>query len=263
MIGSRPRVVFAALCCLTAGGCYTFNPYGMNPAMYGQQGGAMLPPGAGQVTCLDGTVAPPATSGISSTPAEGTSSAPIGTRPGLSREPVSAPNLQRSGSSDGSRVPAPRDPAPTATDGQPAVRTSDGVLDTGTGLTRIGPEDPVFLKPVVMTADGTNESVVSADGTSQPLVARQPSSDLGRDASYRWVQGDLQYDVQHRTWHLVYDYTPFDDRLGGTVTLGGDLPFTPSDNDRIYRVYGSFERTRFDRVGTPIYRVSHVERLSR
>lgn len=232
-------------------------PYGMQPGMYGPQGmygqpgGAMVQPGAGQVTWLD------------TAPVETAAPSAVESRPGISRQPVRAPNIQRSAPAATDGVPDPRDPSPSAEGNQPAVRTSEGILDTGTDLTRGSPDEPVFLKPVVMTEDGVRESVISASGTSEALVATQPKSDLARDPNYRWVQGDLQYDVQQRSWHLIYDYTPFDDRFGGEVTLGGNLPFTPSDNDRIYRVYGTFDRAQADQLGKPVYRVSSVQRMSR
>ena len=259
MIGHRFLFALAALCFLSAGGCYSMYPYGMQPGMYGPQGtygqpsGAMMQsaPGGAQVTYLE------------TAPAVGVPPTPVESQPGLPREPVRAPSIRPSSPEAGEGVPEPRDPSPSAAGNQPAVHTSEGILDTGTDLTRISSDEPVFLKPVVMTENGERQSVISAGGTSETLVATQPKSDLARDPNYRWVQGDLQYDVQRRSWHLVYDYTPFDDRFGGELTLSGDLPFTPSDNDRVYRVYGTFDRALVDKLGKPVYRVSSVQRMSR
>jgi hypothetical protein len=258
MIGIRSLSALFVLLSLSGSGCQSFYPYGMypgtygQPGMYGQPAGAMLqaPQGAAQLTFLESTPA-----GVPATeiPPPGLN------RSGISREPVSAPDIQRSLPGGDSGVPAPRDPAPGRS---PSVRTREGVLETGSDLTQVSP-DPVFLKPVVMTEEGSTEGIIAADGTSQPLVATDSNSELGRDAGYRWVQGDLQYDVQRGTWHLVYDYTPFDDRFGGEVTLQGDLPFTPADNDLVYRVYGSFDQTQQDRLGKPVYQVSRVQRISR
>jgi hypothetical protein len=268
MIGHRSLFALAALSFLSAGGCYSMYPYGMQPGMYGPQGtysqqGAMIPlgPGAGQVTYLD--TAPTEVGAVINPVDQNLTPNSVSSHPGISREPVRAPNIQSGPATGNEGVPEPRDPSPSAAGGQPAVRTSEGVLDTGTDLTRVSPDEPVFLKPVVMTENGAGETVISADGTTEALVATQPKSDLARDPNYRWVQGDLQYDVQRRSWHLVYDYTPFDDRFGGELTLSGNLPFTPSDNDRVYRVYGMFDRAQADQLGKPVYRVSSVQRMSR
>ncbi|MDA0587437.1 MAG: hypothetical protein O2820_18255 [Planctomycetota bacterium] len=269
MIGHRFLFALVALSLLSAGGCYSMYPYGMQPGMYGPQGmygqqGAMVPPGpgAGQVTYLDAT--PTVAAGAVTSPVDQNLAPNSATsQPGISREPVRAPNIQSGPAAGSGGVPEPRDPSPSAAGGQSAVRTSEGVLDIGTNLTRVSPDEPVFLKPVVMTENGAGKSVIPAGGTVEALVATQPQSDLARDPNYRWVQGDLQYDVQRRSWHLVYDYTPFDDRFGGELTLSGNLPFTPSDNDRVYRVYGTFDRTQADQLGKPVYRVSSVQRMSR
>lgn len=253
MIGRRTLAAMTGLGCLFVSGC--LYPYGYHPGMYQQpipaaQQGA-IPPAGSQVTFLDngqGTaVVPPA-------PAQ----------PGISRERVSAPDIGESTSGEDNPVPEPRDPGASAEGATPTgVRTSEGVLDTGNELSLVHPDEPVFLKPVVMNEDENGNTVVPAHGTT-PLVARQPTSELGRDANYRWLQGDLQYDVQNQSWHLIYDYNPAaDDPLGGEVQLGGNLPFTPSDNDRVYRVRGLFDRAQSDRVGKPVYRVSGVQRISR
>ena len=257
MIGIRPLSAMCVLSALSVAGCHSFYPYGMHPGMYGQPGGALLqaPQGTAQVTLLESIPAESSTEPVTEKPLPGT------TRSGISREPVSAPDVQRNLPGADSRVPAPRDPAPAAVGSTPSGRVPEAASESGADLTGIHPE-PVFLKPVVMTEEGTTAAVIAADGTSQPLVATDSKSELARDSGYRWLQGDLQYDVQRDTWHLVYDYAPFDDRFGGEVTLGGDLPFTPADNDLVYRVSGSFDQTRKDLLGKPVYLVSRVQRIS-
>lgn len=255
MIGRRTLSAAAGLFLLASGGC--LYPYGMHPGMYGQpippQGAAVLPQGA-QVTYLDS--APVTADPSVNSPAHSNS------QPGFTRGTVTAPDTQGSSMEAEGPVPEPRDPAPSADGGAAsAVRTSEGVLDTGNDLTLVRPDEPVFLKPVVMNEEDNGQSVVPAHGTT-PLVATQPASDLGRDPNYRWLQGDLQYDVQNQSWHLIYDYNP-DDTLGGEVTLSGNLPFTPADNDRVYRVTGTFDRNQLDRVGKPVYRVTGAQRMSR
>lgn len=258
MIGIRTLSAMFVLLALSIAGCQSFYPYGMYPGPYGQPGGAMLqpPPGMPQVTLLDSNPA-----GNLGDPA-GENQLPGTTQPGTLRRPVSAPDVQRTLPGEDSRVPEPRDPAPAEAGGTSSEGLEQTDSESAADLTRVRPE-PVFLKPVVMTGEETAEAVIAADGTSQPLVVTDSKSELGRDSNYGWLQGDLQYDVQRGTWHLVYDYTPFDDRFGGEVTLGGDLPFTPADNDLVYRVTGSFDQTRKDRLGKPLYRVSHVQRISR
>ncbi|MBC8290278.1 MAG: hypothetical protein H8E37_08170, partial [Planctomycetes bacterium] len=201
MIGQRTLSGLAGLCCLFASGC--LYPYGYHSGMYQQpipaQQGA-FPQTGSQVTFLDNGQGTAADAGL--VPPD-----PTAAQPGISRDPVSAPEVRGATSGEDNPVPEPRDPGASA-DGSPSgVRTSEGVLDTGNDLTLVNPNEPVFLKPVVMNEDGTGQTVVPAHGTT-PLIARQPASDLGRDANYRWLQGDLQYDVQNRSWHLIYDYTP-------------------------------------------------------
>ena len=251
MIGRRTLAAMTGLGCLFVSGC--LYPYGYHPGMYQQpipaaQQGA-IPPAGSQVTFLDN--------------GHGTT-VPATAQPGISRERVSAPDIGESTSGEDNPVPEPRDPGASAEESTPTgVRTSEGVLDTGNELSLVHPDEPVFLKPVVMNEDENGDTVVPAHGTT-PLVARQPASELGRDANYRWLQGDLQYDVQNRSWHLIYDYNPAgNDRLGGEVRLGGNLPFTPSDNDRVDRVSGYFDRAQADRQGKPVYRVTRVQRISR
>ena len=258
----------AVLALILLPGCYAFYPRGPYPGMYAPGNGPMMPAqptkttfvAPGDLPTASGTtptIAQPADSNSSSIPS-GTFS-PSG--------PVRAPDFNPSGtSSDQGRdtlVPEPRDPG-TGLNDDPAERTSERPIESSavepeaTRISSVRSSDAVFLSPVTDEPASETTRVVAA-GHDQPLTVRD-SGPLGRARDFEWVQGELQYDVEHGTWHLLYDQSPAQsDPQGGEITIDGNPGFRTTDNNHIFRVYGQRDPSRLDRMGKPVYRVSRAQ----
>ena len=174
--------------------------------------------------------------------------------------PSSTPNTPRTRVDN--KVPEPRDPGPTTNLEQPELRTSEV---EGRKVSRVPSNDPVFLKPVVVNQAPlkTDSGIVSASAKG-PLGGFEEDGRFTRETQYRWLQGMVEYDQQRKSWHLIYDMSPNEtDRLGGEVTLSGQLPFQMTDSNGFFRVYGGFDSSRLDKLAKPVYTISKVERLQR
>lgn len=174
--------------------------------------------------------------------------------------PSSTPNTP--GTRVDNKVPEPRDPGPTTNLEQPELRTSEV---EGRKVSRVPSSDPVFLKPVVVNQAPlkTDSGIVSASAKG-PLGGFEEDGRFARETQYRWLQGMVEYDQQRKSWHLIYDMSPNEtDRLGGEVTLSGQLPFQMTDSNGFFRVYGGFDSSRLDKLAKPVYTISKVERLQR
>lgn len=251
----RAVLGFSGLWCLS--GCYMYSPYGQQPGMYAPQGTMPLQPIPQSSMALpqDQFLQPT----IQSQPTIGASGQTFQHDNHDNSVNAPTPAAGSTGASD-KQVPEPRDPSPTTSLEEPAIRTSESESPK---VSRVATDDPVFLKPVA-----SNDGELKPDSGVVAASMKGSGGSFDEDArfdhetQYRWLQGVAEYDPQRKTWHLIYDMSPTaTDRLGGEVTLGGRLPFQMTDSNQYFRIHGSFDSSRLDQLAKPIYTISKVERL--
>lgn len=252
-----PRLLAGTALCVSAG-CYSMPPYGQQP--YGSRPG-MYGPAPGQPVFTTPTLTVPPSSYV----APGESIAP----PSMAQPAAvpTAPAADSPASEGSSVVPKPRDPA--GAKAVPAGQTSQ----VGRGTFSLPASAQAELEAAEHSAPTPVRTAQTQPRVGQkPLdrgeqhvvaVSHQDSSVFDHDGKHQWFQGVVEYDADEKTWHLLYDPRPKEtDQLGGDITLSGRIPFTAQDEQKVFRVFGEFDRNQLDRLGEPVYQVSHADEFT-
>ena len=198
------------------------------------------------------------------TPAPAPGSAPRATAPASGEKPVPLPREPEANGAN-STIPNRQSSQLEFEDSEsPTIARRSGFA-----LADVDP-DGKFYRPRVSDTRSTSPARSASSPRLQPIVRENEDgiSQVGHQSpsahhpSFRWIQGVLQYDAKHRSWHLMFDSNPSDDPSGGEVKLTGNLGFTPADHNQLVRVYGDFHRELLDRLGKPQYVVTKVEPLT-
>ncbi len=242
------------------------HPYGMHPGMYSPGVPAQRVPLPPRQTII--MPSQPSTAPIITTP----TMVPNSTfAPGNTSIQAPAPrqNPTTLGPSSADKaVPEPRDPsAETTPEGSAPDRTSDARKEMGF-VAPIRTQHQFGLQDFGRSMPETTRSRSTPTLTRAGAVSLQPIDQVGYDNTsshhpeFAWIQGRLQYDAARQSWHLMYDDNPGRDQWGGEVQLIGNLPFRPSDHNKLFRVYGQAHPKLTDRLNKPQYEVTDVEPLA-
>ena len=292
------RFGLIALLCLTTIGCATMpysQPYGYGGAypvgIYGSQPyvppGSTLPQGSGNI--------PVPITGASIAPAWGLSpAAPTVGTPGASGAPLYNANPNSSTTPGGMQpVPNYQTPSINPTSGShesnpfPYPEANRGGIPTSSLHTPPAPSKEIelaggqenYLRPV--PAETTepkyivNQPVKPSNTSPFPVIEEatptnnnspnngQVESLLAYDAdSYRWLRGVVNYDLQSKTWNIIYTATPHkSDAYAGKFTLQNDQRLGILKNKDVVLIEGAVDSEVRDNLGKPTYRIRTISRV--
>ncbi len=198
-------------------------------------------------------------------PAPAPGNAPHATSPASGEKPVPLPREPEANGAN-STVPANRQSSQLEyLDAEPQMIARN----PGFSLADIDPSGK-FYRPRISDTRSISPARTASSPRSLPMsLAREEGieqvgyeSRSSHDPSFRWIQGVLQYDTKHRSWHLMYDPNPGDDPSGGEVKLSGNLGFERADQNQLFRVWGDFHNDLLDQLGKPQYVVKRIERIA-
>ncbi|MBI1345959.1 hypothetical protein GC163_06690 [bacterium] len=251
-------------------GYYNYNSYPMGPTMVPQ--GGYVAPGPAYI---------PQNMGPSPTPLPG--------NPGLSPTPINpsqpTPTWRPEGGSNGLQDAPPYKPNPGATNPVPQPFELDPGFDSpppGASLPRAVPlvqnqpfqaspvaavttrNDPdPFEVPKTVTKLPTDLDPFAANPAA-PATNGQPQNPYGYDGkSYSWLRGLVDYDVDTRTWDIIYNVAPdIDDKFGGSFVFAPHPALKDLKPGSMVLAKGRIDPGRKDPTGKALYEAAQIIVLS-
>lgn len=240
---------------LTLTGCYSYHPYGTHPGMMAPNGAPMFPP----------MQAPPQSTFVMPGDTVGSpSNGAVPSAPQSTFIPDSQLEAPEPGNAGGSAapVPTPREPGESASSDPAGAATSQFQSPRASGAAAVVQGQPdllQFQEPVVLAQAEPQSPVVAV--SAEEVLENPENSGFAHDPDYRWLQGEVEYDPQNRSWHILFDLDPHPaDQLGGEVQLVGRVPADVKYSGTKLRVSGRFD-SRVDRLGKNLYVVEHLEAI--